>query len=55
MPIFEGVTFALMGMKEGNRESVRRGIESRGGVVRVDEGAEGRLGECDWVCVEYFG
>lgn len=52
LPIFEGVKFSLMGMnKEENREVVKKGIEKRGGVVRVEEGVE----EADWVVVDYFG
>lgn len=57
LPIFEGVTFALMGMKEGNRESVVRGVESRGGRCLIDDEARDVEGKVvgDWICVEYFG
>lgn len=51
-PIFQGLTFALMGMHHlSNRQMVQSAIEKRGGICLVDEGAEG----ADWVCVDYFG
>lgn len=57
LPIFEGVTFALMGMKAGNKESVIRGVKSRGGKCLIDGDARDADGKVlgDWICVEYFG